>query len=52
MKELIKYIGECLKKHENISIYMDNTKPSDIIKLQKHFNVTKEAFGYYKFENK
>jgi len=45
-KSEIEHIKNCLQKHDNVSIYMGQLSLSAQEKLQKHFKVNKEYFGY------
>ena len=49
-KEEIDYIKCRVEKYGNISIYVGELSLSVLERLRNHFKVTKEYFGYYRFE--
>ena len=50
-KVLIDKINRCLKKDSFVSLPMaGKLKFGDKMELQKHFEITPELLGYYKFE--
>jgi len=52
LRRKIKYIQNCLKKGNNVSIYIPEINKDDIKYLSNYFKITPESFGYVKFENK
>ncbi len=50
MQEIIKAIKKKLKDYNNISMNFGNFDAEQLKQLKKHFKVTKELLGYYKFE--
>jgi hypothetical protein len=52
MKQTIEYIKKKIGDYGNISIHLGNLSPSQLSKLEKHFNVKKGFLGYYSFTPK
>ena len=52
MKKYIKYINNRMErlKTDNISIHTGKLSETQINTLKKHFKITREYFGYTKFE--
>ena len=51
-KSEIEYIQKRVEKYGNVSICIGQLSLAMLEKLRNHFKVTKEYFGYYRFEKK
>jgi hypothetical protein len=52
LQQFVKHIEKSFERtgSKNISIYLGEPSGSDLAELRKHWTVTKEFLGYYKFE--
>jgi len=50
MKQEIDKIYSYLTQVNNIAFCLGHLTPTQIKRLEKHFKVTREPFGYWKFE--
>jgi len=52
MKKIISHINKVLKENSNVAICLGKLTDTQKSALDKHFKVTQEFFGYWKFEKK